>query len=133
MAKFEAGNKVRIKGDAQPLGWLRPGETATITKVVGDVAVFLNYNYDARQMETSRYWFSEMERADVVEDDDPLREAISALPGLENSDLVWNHVTDPARFLERYGEVLSDLLTYYKKKEKKLEKISEALEVLYDV
>lgn len=70
--------------------------------------------------------------APTTEDQD-LRDAISALPGLENASLTWDEDTDPVDFITHYGEVLGDLLKYYKKKEAKLEKISEALEVLYDV
>lgn len=73
------------------------------------------------------------EPIDILPHDHALREAIASLPRIDGATLVWEDGSDPVEFLKNYGEDLEGMLKYYKKKEAKLEKIANALEVLYDV
>lgn len=131
--------KYRDNHEHSRVGW--EGEVITVTSEEVNLR-FPNAGAENAILNTRFGWF-QLDEVEVIgksdskplaqKDDQDLRDAIAALPGLENASLVWNEATDPVDFITRYGEVLADQLKYYKKKEAKLEKISEALEVLYDV
>lgn len=211
MYEFKVGDRVRVKDNVSPDGWLQPGEEGVIDEITPSyhttamVATFYKEGdesqYYAHEIEPSIYnigdtveviqygkgvtvhemtgqtgvvvevdatpgldvWYKvqwpmdsfahertktrfgwvyayevrkynpEDAVVEVLPHDHALREAIRVLPGLDHGNLVWNTDTDPVEFLNKYGEVLGDMLKYYKKKEAKLEKIANALEVLYDV
>jgi hypothetical protein len=130
--------KYRDNPEHTRVGW--EGEVINVTSAEVHLR-FPNAGAENAILNTRYGWFL-LDEVEVIEKPDPqplaqkddqgLREAIGLLPGLDNASLTWDDETDPVEFLLEYGQVLAGQLKYYKKKEAKLEKISEALEVLYD-
>ena len=130
--------KYRGSPEHTRVGW--EGEVVIVTSTEVNLK-FPHAGAENALLNTRYGWFL-LDEVEVIENPDPqplaqkddqdLREAVGLLPGLDVSALTWDDETDPVEFLLEYGQALAGQLKYYKKKEVKLEKISEALEVLYD-
>lgn len=140
MSEFNVGDTVKVVEFANHIEHPLLGERGTVFEITGapgDLWIKLIWPTGSaphKANHTQFMWFKggEIVKVEEIPHDHDLREAIRTLPGLDNAGLVWNTETDPVEFLKNYGEVLGDMLKYYKKKEAKLEKIAAALEVLYD-
>ena len=131
MAEFKVGDQVRIT----------EGFAGNAREYVGRTGVIMENHYfgyaqvialDGDETNPLAVNEEEIEHVPTPEDID-LRDAIAALPGLEDASLTRGDGGDPIEFLYEYGASLDDLLTYYKRVEAKHHELVAALAVVRNV
>lgn len=129
MTEFKVGDQVRVT----------EGFVGNAREYVGRTGVIVEnhfFSYDqviALDGDENDPLAVNEEEIALISDDSGLRDAIAALPGLEDASLTWGDGGDPIEFLEEYGASLEDLLTYYKRVEAKHHELVAALAVVRNV